>query len=672
MTVTAVPHASDGDASALRPARSSALDRWLGHPAAFVVTALVLFVIFGQTFIANPDRVAPGDDPAFYTWRAEALLSEKPSELLDIKGPRDVLAGGYRVTSIVTGGILRRAAGIHPFTYTILLTVSLRCLTALLLAGFAYRARRDPLIFHSVAFAAASLFLTPPFYGYLDNLLCLFFLAAALFLLSPSAHSWPARIGLGSLLVASGLTHPTTLVIFFLVICAMAVVRLLFRRLDWRSVVHDDGPVVGVALASLVVTYLIWKLGIWGRSVPLSEAALPPPASKDFFMARLELWLETMRLPLNGPLFAVGAIGLLVAGKRAAEDELARVSIVWLAPLAGIFGFLAGIAYPYYRFFNTTLAWVMLVGLGGYFVIRFLLVRNLLLGALGALAVAAAIVTNFAANLDLWNKPGGAWLVGDERQDLAALQRALEESGEDRPVVFVTDTEKPLDTQVYGGTKFAANISRSGLPHGYLDRGHVYLGSVDNFLAGEPTDGTGDFYRELSEDTLQETQAGIEEADKPPIVVVARVFNEGGSNTQILDEPFSEGAGVFDFLNLTPEVWFVEGGQVTDGSTGEEIPAADEAGEPGLLHFNLVVLVLAVLLVPGYFLVRWMLPDAGLAEGLGLVPALAVTALALVGTAVVAVARAPLSTGVAWTAVAIAIAGSGLLLLKSRRRPAMS
>lgn len=661
MTDTAVTHESDRRLPGTPRPAESAVDRWLGQPLAFIATAVALFVIFGQTFILNPDRVAPGDDPAFYTWRAEALLSEEPAELLEIKGPRDVLAGGYRVSSIVTGGILRRVADIHPFTYTILFTVSLRCLTALLLAGFAYRARRDPLVFHSVAFASAGLFLTPPFYGYLDNMLCLFFLAGALFFLTPAAHSWPVRIGLGGLLIVSGLTHPTTLVIFFLVVCAMAAVRWLFRAFDWRSVVHADGPAVAVTFVSLVVTYLIWKVGIWGEPVSLSEAAVPPPADQDFFMNRLELWLDTMRLPLNAPLFAIGALGLLAAGRRAAEDDLARTSIVWLAPLAGIFGFLAGVAYPYYRFFNTTLAWVLLVGLGGYFVLRFLLNRNALLGALGALAFAAVVATNFAANLDLWNDPDEAWLVGDQRRDLAALKNALEESGEGRPVVFVTDTEKPLDTQVYGDTKFTANISRSGVPHGYLDRTHVYLGSLDNFLVDEPTEGHSEFYRELSEDTLQETQTDVGES----VIVLMSVFNEQGSNTEVFPATNREEGEV---ALGPPSIWVVEDASVTTLS-GEDVPVADDVDDRGFLHLLRVIAVIALLLVPGYLMLRWMLPSAGLAEGLGLVPALAITALALSGTAVLAVTRAPLSTGAAWAAVAVAFIAGGLPYLLARRRP---
>jgi hypothetical protein len=248
----------------------SRLERALGSPVAFVATALILLVIFGQTFVTNPDRVAPGDDPAFYTWRTEALISETPADLLEIKGPRDVLAGGYRVASPIIGGLLRHVGNVHPFTYTIILTVSLRCLTALLLAGFAYRCRRDPLLFHSVAFASASLFLTPPFYGYLDNMLCLFLLASSLFFIAPSRDSWRARIVFGLFMLLSGLTHPTTTIIFFFVLCALAGVHLLVRKLDWHSVARDDGPVLLSGFVSLIAIYAIWKIGLWGESVSLS------------------------------------------------------------------------------------------------------------------------------------------------------------------------------------------------------------------------------------------------------------------------------------------------------------------------------------------------------------------------------------------------------------------
>ena len=75
------------------------VDRVLGHPLAYLATAVLLLALFGSTFITNPDRVAPTKDPAYYTWRTEALVSEDPGTLLDLQGAFDMFAGGYRVAA---------------------------------------------------------------------------------------------------------------------------------------------------------------------------------------------------------------------------------------------------------------------------------------------------------------------------------------------------------------------------------------------------------------------------------------------------------------------------------------------------------------------------------------------------------------------------------------------
>nr|MDQ3876753.1 hypothetical protein [Actinomycetota bacterium] len=179
---------------------SSRLERVIGHPVAFLTTAAILLVTFGWTFFANAGRVPPTKDPAYYTWRTNGLLALKPSTLLGITGPFNVFSSGYRVSSIVVMGLLRRIAGVGSLQAPSFLVVGIPVVTALLLAGFAYRRFRDPLVFHAVAFGSASLLLTPPFVGYLDNILCLFFLAAALWLIEGTRDSWPARIAFGALL----------------------------------------------------------------------------------------------------------------------------------------------------------------------------------------------------------------------------------------------------------------------------------------------------------------------------------------------------------------------------------------------------------------------------------------------------------------------------------------
>ncbi|HEX2056885.1 MAG TPA: hypothetical protein VHI71_00810 [Actinomycetota bacterium] len=644
-----------------QPEPASRLDRWLGHPAAFLATTAILLLIFGWTFVADPGRPAPADDPAYYTWRTEALVANDPVTLLEATGPLDMYSGGYRVTTPVIAAYFRELGGAALLTPTALLAVGLRVVIPLLLAGFAYRHRRDPLIFHSVAFGSASLLLTPPFGGYLDNVLTLFFLGASLFFIEPARRSWPARLVFGGLLVLSGLTHPTTLAIFCVVLGVMAGARWLFRGFDLRSTIRDDGPMLASAFAAAVITYLIWKIGIWGQSAPLSDAALPPPADADFFKTRLGGWLTAMRPILNGPLFLLGAAGLLVAGKRAAEDELSRVAIVWLAPLAGIFGFLAGVAYPYYRFFNTTLSWILLVGLGIWLAARWFLAVAARGGAarlalLGIVALAVIVGTNFKSGLEQshWNDASDAWLKPAQQEELDPLLSFLEGEDPETPVVFVVDDEAPEEVRIYGFAKLAGNVTRYAVPAEMQDRAAYYLGSLTSFTDGEASERAGDdYYRELSQASLDDVQEVIDRAGgREPIVVVPGVFNLTGSNTEIA----GRGGAI-----MAPE------GEPTPFVA--EVAGSDEDGS--FLRIPIMLLVLVLLGLPGWLLLKGVFPEAGLSDALGLVPALAIALLALAGIVVLALARSPFGAALEWVSLALALVVSGFAFLRARRTPAV-
>lgn len=628
------------------------VSRGLGSRWAFAGTALVLLAVFGATFVANPDRPAAADDPAYYTWRTEALLSDEPSAMLGIHGPLDMYSSGYRVTTPVIGGLLRRIADVGPLTPTIIVSVGLRVLIPILLAGFAFRHRRDPLIWHAVAFGSASLLITPPFAGYLDNVMTLMFLTAALYFIEPSRTQWRARIAFFVLLLLPGLTHPTTLAIFCVVLGAMSIARLLYRRFDLRSVVRDDGPMLAAALLAAISTYAIWKMGIWGESASLSEAALPPPAGADFFKTRLIDWVGALRPLLNGPLFLIGLVGLLAAGRRAAEDELARVSIVWLVPLVGVLGVAAGLAYPYYRFFNTTLAWVLLVGVGAYFLARFFIdiARGGGVGVvalLGLVAIAFVFVGNFKAGFDKtnWNDPSDAWVKPDQRAALDVLDGYLQRDpvyGE-RPVIFIVDDEAVEPVRIYGFAKLAGNVSRYGIPGELQARTAYYLGSLENFLAGEPTD-RDDYYRGLSAASLDDATSIAPELSRSALVVVADVFNKTGSNEDLfVDEDFSsQGADVL---------------YISDGAIfkADAEPFIDDAEEGSSILGNILRggLALIALLLPGWLLVRGLLPGAAAGETLGMVPVLGISLLALVTIVQLAFTSSPLTSGQAWVALAI-------------------
>ncbi|HEV2756237.1 MAG TPA: hypothetical protein VG318_10745 [Actinomycetota bacterium] len=660
------------------PTPGSKTDRWLGHPLAFLLTAAILLLIFGSTFVSNPGRPAPADDPAYYTWRTEALIENDPVTLLEATGPLDMYSGGYRVTTPVIASYFREMGGASLLTPTVLLAVGLRVVIPLLLAGFAYRQRRDPLIFHAVALGSASLLLTPPFGGYLDNVLTLFFLGASLFFIEPSRRSWPARLIFAGLLVLSGMTHPTTLVIFCVVLGAMAGARWLFRGFDLKSVIRDDGPMLASAFAAVVVTYLIWKVGIWGKSAPLSDAALPPPADAEFFKTRLGGWVEAMRPALNGPLFLIGAAGLLAAGKRAVEDELTRTAIVWLAPLAGIFGFLAGAAYPYYRFFNTTLSWILLVGVGIYFATRWFIgiARGpgaAKLALLGIVALALVIGTNFTSGLEQshWNDASDAWLKPAQQEELQPVRAALQDVPPDTPVVFVVDDEAPEQVRIYGFAKLAGNVTRYAVPGEMQDLTSYYLGSLESYLAGEPSERDGDtYYRDLSEESLNDVREVNARSDREPVIIVASVFNATGANAELAQGP---GTGTLDVGDAV--VWVAGPGTLEPfAAPGESAPAISADTEPedegSFLRVLVMLAVLALLAVPGWLVMKSVFPEAGLSDALGLVPALAAGLLALAGIAVLAVARAPFGTGLEWAAYVLALIVGGLLFLRGRRSAA--
>lgn len=610
-------------------------ERGLGSKWAFALTALILLVIPGWTFVSNPDRPAAADDPAYYAWRTEALLENEPRTLLEVDGPMDMYSGGYRVATPVIAGMMRRIADVAPLSPTIVLGVGLRVLVPLLLAGFAYRYRRDPLIWHAVALGSGSLLLTPPFAGYLDNVMTLLFLTAALYFIEPSKSSWRARIAFFCLLVISGLTHPTTLAIFCVVLGAMAVARLIFRGFKLRSVIRDDGPMLVTGALAAIAVYAIWKVGIWGEPASLSEAALPPPASADFFKTRLGDWVTAMRPALNGPLFLVGLIGLIAAGRQAAEDELTRVSVIWLAPLVGIFGFLAGVAYPYYRFFNTTLAWVLLVGVGIFFLGRYFLdlVRSGGAGLIAVLGIAGLLFViggNFKSGIGStnWNDPSDAWIKPDERVDLDALRPVLPPG----PVVFVVDDEAEEPVRIYGFAKRAGNVTRYGVPGEAQPETSFYLGSLENFLAGEPSS-RDDYYDELSTASLED--AKLVSGDDPT-VVVAQTFNRTGSNARLFEGNAQPSEGVI----------FVSDGEVTrtEGAGG---------AENGSDNILLTILGALALLAPGVLLVRFLLPGASFGESFGMAFAAGAAALTLIAFVQLGITGSALTTAQAWTAWAI-------------------
>ena len=90
------------------------------------------------------------------------------------------------------------------------------------------------------------------------------------------------------------------------------------------------------------------------------------------FLVHVKFELLTAQiLILHGDL----AVALYLLRRREPADEYQRMSLLWLLPYLGCFGFLAGLTYPYYRFMNTTTAIMVLAGMGAWIASRFFLRR---------------------------------------------------------------------------------------------------------------------------------------------------------------------------------------------------------------------------------------------------------------------------------------------------------
>jgi hypothetical protein len=69
----------------------------LGSPIVLLLAIAVVLVAFGWTFLQDPSISAPTRDPAWYTWRANLMMTDRPGLIAGDWGPFHMFGGGYRV-----------------------------------------------------------------------------------------------------------------------------------------------------------------------------------------------------------------------------------------------------------------------------------------------------------------------------------------------------------------------------------------------------------------------------------------------------------------------------------------------------------------------------------------------------------------------------------------------
>ncbi|HET6714956.1 MAG TPA: MFS transporter [Actinomycetota bacterium] len=676
--------------------------RWLGSWWMVGGFALLMLLVLGWKFLADPSLSAPTRDPAWYTWRAQVILEADPVRVAEEWGPNGLFAGGYRVTVPLAGALLQQVVGIDRYTFSAYLMIGIPILTGLALGAALLRSRRDPLVVLTTLLATVALFLTTPYVGYLDNITVLFLLALMIPFVHEARTSWGARTALFLVGIAAAFTHPTTCVIFGAVLMAVFGLHFLTSRFSLGAALRADAPMLMSVGFGMIAGLAMWVVGIWGKPASLAEAALPPPYSAEFFTERLVEWVNSLQPLVIVPFIAIAIVSTILLSRRTREPARTedQVSIWWLVAFAGAASVVTGAALPYYRFMNASAAPMALVGLGAFVAIRWLLRGRhgavLVAGAMGSVLVVASLAYVLYDGVEnRWVSETNQWANQQVRTSLAAVNEVVEAAGERANVLVVNygDTDDPATetNTAYGWAKTYSNVFRTGLPGEAIERSVTYLGTLENFLAGERTTSTAgsEGYTDAATAHWCEAFGGeanlcdpdgkqaddfqprFEEFSEPPVVFLIGQYYGGLCNgvekcpadveQQNLEAVTSQG------VEVGPDVYVIEGEGLwspsADVAERAQAAAADEAAKfeahPGPLENlpqNLLVIALlgVLLIVPGWLASNW-LGIRTTVDRIALIPGISVVLVLLAGIAVLAVWRGPLSVSKGWTVVALAI-----------------
>src|SRR5919198_4304916 len=521
----------------------------LASPWVLLGSVAAVLLLFGGVFLIHPTLSPPTRDPAWYTWRAELLAHAPPASIVHEWGPYGMFSGGYRVTTPLLGAWLIQVAGVSRFTFSILVMVAAPALTGLALGAFGWRHRRDPVLFLLTLFATAATFLTTPYVGYMDNIVCLYILALTLPFIRAARTSWGARSALAILLFLATMTHPTTTAIFVAVLAAGAGLRLVTNRLSIVETWRADGPMLVACAVGAVAGLAMWKVGAWGVKAPFADAALPPPYPGPIFRGQLDQWVASLKPVFTGPLVAI-ALGSVAVGMvrrpREPMDEYPRMTLLWLLPYLGVLGFVAGLVYPYYRFMNTTLAVVILAAMGGWLLVRFVLRRSVVAATVVGLLIMGGFGWIASSGLANWanDAPSARFLDPPTRIALRSVDAYVGATDPDRPVVFIANYRN--DRRAWGWAKTYASTARSGLSGDRAERSQIYFGSVQDYAAGRPS-GSGVTFAQCNQHVpldkvydcvslgfFHEMTKGLRPFHEDPTVFLVSRFNGGTTNIDAL------------------------------------------------------------------------------------------------------------------------------------------
>ncbi|HXJ64974.1 MAG TPA: MFS transporter, partial [Actinomycetota bacterium] len=400
-------------------------------------------------------------------------------------------------------------------------------------------------------------------------------------------------------------------------------------------------------------------------------------------------WVGSLKPALIGPLIAIAIGSISVRTWRTRKqgvpmDEYPRMSLLWLLPLLGLLGWVGGLTYPYYRFFNTTTAIMLLTGMGAWVAVRWTQKRNRAVGVVVAVLILAGFgfimargfgESNWNNNTDLTAR----FLDSGTRSGLAAAQAYIAANDPDTPVVFVVDYRHG-DRKAWGWAKSFSNVARSGLEGDEALRTAIYFGDLDDFLAGQPTGHIklsqckpvplSKVYDCVSAGFFDEMKTQLAPYQRAPIALLVDRFNVGSLNAKAGDQypHVSKDVAIITGPNLAP----VDQQALAAGHAAGVAEARALASPAGRfsdpLHILRVLLVLAFLLVvPGLIAMRWFQLD-DFPSRFALVPGISFAMTITAAFFVKAAHRTPFSVADGVASIVVACGAAFVLHLLARRR----
>jgi hypothetical protein len=505
-------------------------ERGLTALAALVTATLaavgVLLFLYLSPYFANRYHVSVGNDAPQYLARAR-IVAGGGLDALANAFPAPLTANPDRPGYPVIANLLDSTVGIGPDRLAFMFSAVLSVVIGLAAAAFARMAMEEPPwsfpVYALLVGGSTSTALTA--IGHVDNLMVDALLlagAGAAVLVADGRPAMPAAILLlGSTAIVHwnfGLLFAAVLGVFTAALVPSSVLAL---RKGTRVVDTPAARMAGLLAGSAVVG---------------GAAFLPMPGAPHVVeLPRAQLAVDyartssKFRLPILGPLGAVGAAALALMHRSRRRVHALILLVVWAAVgLVAILLFEGGSSIPAHRLLPFAYGIPILAAAG---VVGLARLSGKRLGAPGSVAGTAGRVVGVAVVVaGLIGSGVVAYRILSVRTPFLS-DTALEETATaasyastvaaGRPVVLVVNRPDQGAATLYGVAP-AYRWTSAWLPPGERSRLFVYLGSAANLMAGRPSVGPDSLFDEASA-TLWKSIRPI--ASDRPIVIEMKSFN---------------------------------------------------------------------------------------------------------------------------------------------------